>query len=90
MNKHYNVRFEKDAQKSLNKMDRNNSKIIMAWISKNLVQCTNPYMQGMALQGNLKDKWRYGVGNYRLICSIDNENIVILVLVIGHKKDIYK
>lgn len=90
MNRHYNVRFEKDAQKSLKKMDRNNSKIIMAWISKHLVNCTNPYMLGKSLEGNLKDKWRYRVGNYRLICSIDNENIVILVLVIGHRKDIYK
>ncbi len=90
MNKQYTVRLEKDAQKSLKKMDKNDAKIIMAWISKNLVNCEDPYLQGKALQGNLKGKWRYRVGNYRLIANIDNENIIILVLVIGHRKEIYR
>ena len=90
MNKTYTVRLEKAAQKSLKKMDKNDSKIITAWISKNLVNCEDPYIHGKALQGNLKGKWRYRVGNYRLITNIDDENITILVLVIGHRKEIYK
>lgn len=71
-------------------MDKNDSKIIMSWISKNLVNCEDPYIHGKSLQGNLKGKWRYRVGNYRLIANIDNKNIIILVLVIGHRKEIYK
>lgn len=90
MNKQYEVRLEKDAQKSLKKMDKNDAKIIMAWINKNLVNCEDPYIHGKSLQGNLKGKWRYRVGNYRLIANIDNKNIIILVLVIGHRKEIYK
>jgi mRNA interferase RelE/StbE len=90
MNKHYKVRLEKDAQKSLKKMDQNDSKIIMAWISKNLANSENPYIHGKSLQGNLKGKWRYRVGDYRLIANIDDENIIILVLVIGHRREIYK
>lgn len=90
MNKHYSVRFEKPAQKSLTKMDKNDARIIMAWISKNLVNCQNPYVHGKALQGNLQGKWRYRVGNYRLIANIDAENVIILVLVIGHRREIYK
>ncbi len=90
MDKHYKVRLEKDAQKSLKKMGNNDSKIIMAWISKNLINCENPYIHGKSLQGNLKGKWRYRVGDYRLICNIDDENITILVLLIGHRREIYK
>ncbi len=90
MNKQYKVRLEKLAQKSLKKMDKNDSKIIMAWISRNLINCENPYIHGKSLQGNLKGKWRYRVGNYRLICNIDDENIIILVLEIGHRKNVYK
>ena len=71
-------------------MDQNDAKIIMAWISKNLVNCEDPYLHGKALQGDLKSKWRYRVGNYRLIAHIDNENVIILVLVIGHRREIYK
>jgi len=71
-------------------MDKNDARIIMAWISKNLVNCQNPYVHGKALQGNLQGKWRYRVGNYRLIANIDAENVIILVLVIGHRREIYK
>ncbi len=71
-------------------MDKNDSTIIMAWISKNLVNCENPHKQGKSLQGNLKGKWRYRVGDYRLICNIDDENIILLVLAIGHRKNVYK
>ena len=90
MNKQYKVRLENPAQKSLKNIDKNDSKIIMAWISKNLVNCEDPYIQGKSLQGNLKGKWRYRIGDYRLLCNIDNENIIILVLAIGHRKNIYK
>ena len=90
MSKKYEVRLEKPAQKSLKKMDQNDAKIIMAWISKNLVDCEDPYLHGKALQGDLKGKWRYRIGNYRLIAHIDNENVIILVLVIGHRREIYK
>lgn len=90
MHKHYTVRLEKPAQKSLMKMDGNDAKIIMAWISKNLVNCQDPYVQGKALQGNLQGRWRYRVGNYRLIAHIDTENVIILLLVIGHRREIYK
>ena len=90
MNKQYKVRLEKSAQKNLKKMDKNDSKIIMAWISKNLVNCEDPYIHGKSLQGDLKGKWRYRVGNYRLICNIDDEKVVILILEAGHRREIYK
>ena len=90
MNKQYEVRLEKDAQKSLKKMDKNDAKIIMAWISKNLVNCEDPYLHGKALQGNLKGKWRYRVGNYRIIADISDKEIKIIIFNISHRKDIYK
>lgn len=89
MNKQYKVRLERSAQKNLKKMDKNDSRIIMAWISKNLVNCEDPYVHGKSLQGNLKGKWRYRVGNYRLICNIDDEKVVILILEAGHRREIY-
>ncbi len=90
MSKQYKVRLERPAQNNLKKMDKSDSKIIMAWISKNLVNCENPYIHGKSLQGNLKSKWRYRVGNYRLICHIDEEKVVILILEAGHRREIYK
>lgn len=90
MNKKYQVRLEKRAQKNLKKMDPNNARIIMAWISKNLVDCEDPCAYGKSLKGSLKEKWRYRIGDYRLICNIDDENVLILILEAGHRKEIYK
>ena len=89
MNRSYEVRLGKKAQKDLKKMDKNDSIIIMAWISKNLVNCENPYVHGKSLEGNLKGKWRYRVGNYRLISNIDDEKVLILILEAGHRREVY-
>jgi len=47
-------------------------------------------MFGKALKGNLGDYWRYRVGNYRLIAEINDEEIIIIIIGIGHRRDIYK
>jgi mRNA interferase RelE/StbE len=90
MSKGYQVRFGRGAQKSLKKIDPNDARIIMAWINKNLVGCENPYIYGKSLKGNLKDKWRNRIGDYRLICNIDEEKTLILILETGHRREIYK
>lgn len=86
----YKVRFEKNAQKSLKKMDDQQSKIILAWINKHLVNCSNPRSFGKPLVGNHKGKWRYRIGDYRLMCNINDSTVTILMLEIAHRKDIYK
>lgn len=86
----YEVRFEKNARKSLKKMDPQQSKILLSWINKHLVNSSDPRIFGRSLIGNHKGKWRYRVGDYRLICNISDTTVTILVLEIGHRKDIYK
>ena len=90
MTKKHQVRFEKKAQKNLKKMDSRTARIIMAWLNKNLVDCENPFLYGKPLKGSQKEKWRYRIGDYRLICNINEEEIIILVLQVGHRRDIYK
>lgn len=82
----YRVEFEKRAQKTLKKMDKHQAHIIMGWIQKNLVNGTNPRQYGKGLTG----AWRYRVGDYRLIADINDKTVTILILEIGHRKDIYK
>ncbi|WP_161879341.1 type II toxin-antitoxin system RelE family toxin [Alkalibacterium sp. MB6] len=90
MSSGYQVEFEKGAQKVLKKMDKNQALLIMAWIQKNLVNCTNPRQHGKGLTANRSGEWRYRIGEYRLIADINDETITILVLEIGHRKDVYK
>lgn len=85
----YQVVFAKSAQKALKKMDKHQSLIIMGWIQKNLVECTDPRQFGKGLVANRSGEWRYRIGDYRLIAHIDDETVTIIMLEIGHRKDIY-
>lgn len=86
----YKVTFESSAQKTLKKMDRYQAQIILAWIKKNLVGTENPRLHGKGLVANHSGEWRYRIGDYRLIADINDDTITILILEIGHRKDIYK
>ena len=86
----YNVVFTEGAKKQLKKLDRHIASLIIGWIERNLQYCENPRIHGKGLTSNRSGQWRYRIGDYRLICEIQDENIIILVLEIGHKKSIYE
>jgi len=86
----YQVEFSKLALKQLKKMDKHTSSMIVSYVKKKLVNTYNPRQYGKALQGNQNDKWRYRVGNYRLLARIQDERVLITLVEIGHRKDIYK
>lgn len=66
-----------------------NDKLIMAWIRKNLEGCQDPRIHGKDLTANLYGAWRYRIGDYRLITEIQDEEIIVLIVNVGHRRDIY-
>ncbi|MEE3439309.1 type II toxin-antitoxin system RelE family toxin [Ruminococcus sp.] len=86
----YTVEYTKRAIKQLKKLDKQTSALILGWIEKNLVDCDNPRQFGKGLTANRKGEWRYRIGDYRLVADIQDDKIVILILNIGHRRDIYK
>lgn len=85
----YKVEFTQHALKELKKLDRRTAALIIGWIRKNLENCENPRLHGKALSANRSGQWRYRVGDYRLICVIDDGKITVLVLNVGHRRDVY-
>lgn len=85
----YTVEYTKRAIKQLKKLDKQTSALILGWIEKNLVDCENPKQFGKGLTANRKGEWRYRIGDYRLIADIEEDKIIILILNIGHRRDIY-
>ena len=85
-------RFEttKKFDKEIRKIDKSNAKLILKYIKKNILPLDNPRDKGKALLGDKKGLWRYRIGDYRLICKIEDDKLLILALRIGHRKDIYK
>ena len=64
--------------------------MILGWIRKNLEGCKNPRQHGKGLTANKTGEWRYRIGDYRVLAEINDGKIIILVLNIGHSRDIYK
>lgn len=86
----YRVLLTEKALKKLKKTDKHQARLIFLWIKKNLEGCKNPRFSGKALTGTKNEYWRYRVGNYRLIADIQDEQILIKIIAVGHRKDIYK
>lgn len=86
----YELRTDKRFDKAFKKLDRPIQIMLKEWIEKNLMDCDDPRHIRKALTGNLSDIWRYRVGNYRLLCKIDDGALIIFALNVGHRKDIYK
>jgi mRNA interferase RelE/StbE len=85
----YKVVFAKKAEKDLKKLDNSIKSKIRLWIRNNLEGCENPRIHGKALVANHSGLWRYRIGDYRIIAEIQDEQLVILLLQVGHRRDIY-
>lgn len=85
----WNVSFTDDADKTLAKLDKPIRERIRK-LARDLETISNPRLRGEALIGNLSEFWKYRVGDYRLICRIQDENLLVLVVKIGHRSNIYK
>lgn len=85
----YKVILSEKARKALKKLDKQTSSLIIGWIEKNLEGCENPRIHGKGLTSNRSGQWRYRIGDYRLICDIQDKKIIIYVLEVGHRKKIY-
>lgn len=87
--KRYNVELSERFKKEFRKLDKYTQKIIRGWIDKNLVEIENPRVYGKGLTANRNGQWRYRIGDYRLICIIDDNELIILALTVGHRREVY-
>lgn len=85
----YKVVFSEKSKKQLKKLDRHTAALIIGWLEKNIENCDNPRIHGKGLVENRSGQWRYRIGDYRIICEINDEEVVVLVLEVGHRKEIY-
>ncbi|MCL2757223.1 MAG: type II toxin-antitoxin system RelE/ParE family toxin [Coriobacteriia bacterium] len=83
------LRYSEKADKQLSRLDRNTSRIIVAWLNKNIDGCDNPRAWGKALVGEHAEKWRYRVGDYRILVHIQDKELIVLALEVGHRSKIY-
>ena len=86
----WHVEYTSKAMKQLLKLDSGQRRIILSWIDKNLEGCADPRAHGKSLKGARADEWRYRVGDYLILCDIQDGRLVILALNVEHRSRVYK
>ena len=85
----FRIVFTERAKKQLKKIDKYIASLIIGWLEKNIEGCENPRIHGKALVDNKSGQWRYRIGDYRVICEIQDAEIIVLVLEVGHRIENY-
>ncbi len=87
----WRVELSAGVDRELAKLDPQQRKRILEFLSERVARLDNPRSIGQALHGSrLGEFWKYRVGDYRLICRIEDDRLVVLVLRVGHRREIYR
>lgn len=87
----WRIEFQQLAVKQLKKLTKSEANRIVSFLADRVAQDDNPRRTSAALQGSeIGSFWRYRVGDYRIICDIQDHKLVVLVVEIGHRREIYR
>lgn len=84
----WTIEFAATAEKELSKLDKSAAKRILKFLKERVA--TDPRSSGKALRGDHAGLWRYRIGDYRVICEIRDQTVSVLVVRIGHRKEVYR
>ena len=86
----WKIEFDEKAKDQLLSLDKQAQKRIVSFIEDRILTKDNPRLLGSPLRGKLSGFWKYRTGNYRLICKIEDSVLLLTVISIGHRKEVYK
>jgi mRNA interferase RelE/StbE len=87
----WSVELSQGADRALSKLDKQHAKRILKFLQERVAKLDDPRSIGKALRGSrLGEFWKYRAGDYRLICKIEDNRLIVLVLRVGHRKEIYR
>lgn len=85
----WKVEFDALAAKSLRSLDRPVRARILRFLRQRIAGDEDPRRLGRPLKGQSVPLWRYRVGAYRLVCTIEDERLIVLVVKLGHRREVY-
>jgi len=86
----WKIEFATSAEKELTKLDKAVIRRILGFLYERLAKADNPRSLGKALKGPLGEYWKYRVGDYRVVCDIQDREIMILVVRVRHRSKVYR
>lgn len=85
----WDYEISEQALKQLRKLGHEPTRRIMAFLDRRVTGCEDPRQFGKCLKGDLGEFWRYRVDGYRILCRVEDSRLVVLVVRLGHRRDIY-
>jgi mRNA interferase RelE/StbE len=85
----WTIELSPSARKQFAKLDRTTQQRIRSYLNSLISSTEHPTQRGKPLTGGLAGTWRYRAGDYRILCEIQNHRLVVLVIRIGHRSNIY-
>lgn len=86
----WDYKISERALKQLKKLEKQAATQILHYLDERIVGTHDPRRWGKQLKGELNNVWRYRIGDYRILCQLQDKVFIVLVLEAGHRKDIYK
>ena len=85
----WQIEFDSDVEKDLKKLGHTAQKRILKFLKEKVLSSDDPRNIGKALSGDLAALWRYRVGDYRILAKIEDHHFIVLVVHVGHRKNVY-
>jgi mRNA interferase RelE/StbE len=86
----WTIEFDDRARRELRKLDAKIQKTILRYLRERIAGAEDPRVFGKPLRMKLAGLWRYRVGDYRLICRFEENRLVVMILKVGHRSDVYE
>ena len=86
----WTIDYTQTARNQLKKLDKPVARRIADFLGDRVASQEDPRTLGKALSGSLGTLWRYRIGDYRVICEIQHRALTILVIRIGHRREVYR
>lgn len=86
----WTIEYTETARRELRKLDKPWARRILDYMDQRVAPLENPRSLGKALHGPLGDLWRYRVGEYRIVCELLDQQLRVLVVRVGARKDVYR
>lgn len=85
----WRVEFDRDAARDLRKLGPDIRRAILHYLRTRIATAENPRRFGRALTGDLKGLWRYRIGDFRIVAAIEDDRFIVLVVAVGHRREVY-
>jgi mRNA interferase RelE/StbE len=86
----WRVEFDRAAARELRKLGTEAERRVLTYLRTRIAGSDDPRRLGQPLTGDRQGFWRYRVGDYRIVASIEDDRLVVLVVTVGHRREVYR